>query len=107
MALGSEMSDRVYHVPAGALLRHVRERMAAGEHVFEEGEFRARTTNMQNALEEPPDAVGWAMLELERQHDLMPDEQWQELRMATAAAIACAANLDHALKVMVAIIAGD
>lgn len=100
LRLGCEMAERCHNVLGGSFARLVRDRLELGEQRF--GDAFETRDNLVEALEEPPDAAAYALLELDRLAGRVGDEGWQELRMRVVAVIAAAAHLDRRLRDLVA-----
>ena len=94
---GAELADRVYGQRSAPFARVVATRLAKGAAEYGDNAFLARD-NLIEALEEPPDATAYALLEYQRLAPGLSPVDRAELRQYTLGVIAAAVNLDAALR---------
>jgi len=82
---------------SGRFQRLVFERLQKGAERYGDGDFLTKD-NLAEAIQEPPDSAAYVMLEVERIGPTLSDADRAELRQFALGAIACAVNLDIALR---------
>lgn len=93
----AELCQRVYGQQSQVFTRLVTERLIKGALRYGEGSFLKRD-NLAEAIEEPPDACAYALLELQRVGPSLSEVDRQELRQYTLGVTAAAINLDAAIR---------
>jgi hypothetical protein len=99
IAFALELCQRAYGITPASYAAAVQRRLADGE--LEHGDAWSRRPpgeNLAEALQEPPDAASWTLLELQLRRPEMDEDRWQEVRMLAVRAIATAAAAHEQLQ---------
>lgn len=96
LAIAEELCERAYGGRPVHYAHDVHARLAFGDERFGD-EYLTRDDNLAEALEETPDAIIYMLLELDKLRGTIRDEDWQELRMDTLAAMALGAAFHEAI----------
>ena len=91
LALAAEGAQRVFHARPSNYTREVLGRMEAGARTYGDTFAHDGRDLIGEAMEEGPDVSGYVLLELQRLRPQLSEQEFQELKMAAAPAMAAAA----------------